>query len=198
MKPLKVVAVTLLAGGISIGTAILGERWLAGERLTGVSLPPQGSPLMTLPDFSLPDLRGRDVSSSTWSGQIVVINYWASWCPECVREMPMMIRAQEALRDKGVQFVGIAIDRAEDARAFVARYPVNYPVLVGSPESIELSRRLGNRLLGLPFTVIFDQRGRRVFSRTGELGGEELKAQLDGLLGMSAPQAPATAPPATS
>ena len=198
MKPLKVVVVTVLAGGISIGTAILGERWLAGERLTGVSLPPQGSPLMTLPDFSLPDLRGRDVSSSTWSGQIVVINYWASWCPECVREMPMMIRAQEALRDKGVQFVGIAIDRAEDARAFVARYPVNYPVLVGSPESIELSRRLGNRLLGLPFTVIFDQRGRRVFSRTGELGGEELKAQLDGLLGMSAPQAPATAPPATS
>jgi thiol-disulfide isomerase/thioredoxin len=138
------------------------------------------------------------VSSSTWSGQIVVINYWASWCPGCVREMPMMIRAQEALRDKGVQFVGIAIDRAEDARAFVARYPVNYPVLVGSPESIELSRRLGNRLLGLPFTVIFDQRGRRVFSRTGELGAEELKAQLDGLLGMNGPQAPAAAPPATS
>lgn len=198
MKPLKVVVVTLLAGGISIGTAILGERWLAGERLTGASPPTQGSPLTTLPDFSLPDLGGREVSSSTWSGQIVVINYWASWCPGCVREMPMMIRAQEALRDMGVQFVGIAIDRAEDARAFVARYPVNYPVLVGSPESIELSRRLGNRLLGLPFTVIFDQRGRRVFSRTGELGAEELKAQLDGLLGMSGPQVPTAAPPATS
>lgn len=110
----------------------------------------------------------------------------------------MMIRAQEALRDKGVLFVGIAIDRAEDARAFVDRYPVNYPVLVGSPESIELSRRLGNRLLGLPFTVIFDQRGRRVFSRTGELGAEELKAQLDALLGINGPQPPAAAPATTS
>lgn len=198
MNPIKVVVVTLLAGGISIGTAILGERWLAGDRLTGASPASHGSPLSTMPDFSLPDLGGREVSSGTWSGRIVVINYWASWCPGCLREMPTMIRAQEALRDQGVQFVGIAIDRAEDARAFVARYPVNYPVLVGNPESIELSRRLGNRLLGLPFTVIFDQRGRRVFSRTGELGAEELKAQLDRLLGVSGPQVPAAPPQATS
>lgn len=97
----------------------------------------------------------------------------------------MLIRAQEALGPKGVQFIGIAVDRAEDARTFVTQYPVNYPVLVGSPDAVELSRRLGNRLQGLPFTVIFDRNGRRVFSRTGELSTEELMAQLDGLLGES-------------
>lgn len=184
MSPAKVVLVALLAGGISIGTAILGERWLTGGPRIGVTPLASGAQLTTLPDFSLPDLSGRDVPSSTWAGRILVINYWASWCPPCVREMPMLIRAQEALAPQGVQFVGIAIDRAEDARAFVAQYPVNYPVLMGNPEAVELSRRLGNRLQGLPFTVIIDRRGRRVFSRTGELEAEELKASLDALLGV--------------
>lgn len=106
----------------------------------------------------------------------------------------MLIRAQEALAPQGVQFVGIAIDRAEDARAFVAQYPVNYPVLIGNPEAVELSRRLGNRLQGLPFTAIFDRRGRRVFSHTGELGAEDLKASLDALLGVRPAPDPETPP----
>jgi len=188
MNPIKVVLVTVLAGGISIGTAILGERWLTGSPPVGPKDPKAGSQLTTLPDFSLPDLGGQEVASSSWASGILVINYWASWCPPCVREMPMMIRAQEALRPNGVQFVGIAIDRADDARAFVTRYPVNYPILVGNPDAVELSRRLGNRVLGLPFTVIFDRHGRRVFSYTGELGAEELKSQLDGVLGVSGAQ----------
>lgn len=197
MSPAKVVLATVLAGGISIGTAILGEHWLAGGPRVGTKPPASDGQLTTLPDFSLPNLAGDPVASRTWAGRILVINYWASWCPPCVKEMPMLIRAQEALGPKGVQFVGIAIDRAEDARSFVSQYPVNYPILVGSPEAVELSRRLGNRLLGLPFTVIFDRRGRRVFSRIGEVSAEELEAQLDGLLGAAAvpgPQAPGKTP----
>lgn len=192
MSPVKVVLVTLLAGGISIGTAILGERWLTPVSPKAPAT--GGGQLSTLPDFSLPDLEGRPVASRAWVGQILVINYWASWCPPCVREMPMLIRAQEALREKGVQVVGIAIDRAEDAQAFVSRYPVNYPLLVGNPDAVELSRRLGNRLQALPFTVIFDRRGRRVFSRTGELSAEELRAQLEGLLGIAPGQESARLP----
>jgi thiol-disulfide isomerase/thioredoxin len=190
LSPVKVVLATLLAGGISIGTAVLGERWLTGDPPVGAKTLVSSAQLTTVPDFSLPDLSGREVPSSTWAGRILVVNYWASWCPPCVREMPMLIRAQEALAPQGVQFVGIAIDRAEDARAFVAQYPVNYPVLIGNPDAVELSRRLGNRLQGLPFTVIFDRRGRRIFSRTGELTTEELKAQLDGLLEVTPGQPP--------
>lgn len=174
------VVVLLLAGGISIGVAFVGERWLAPGP---PKEPVPGGQLSTLPDFSLPDLDGRPVTSRTWAGQILVINYWASWCPPCVREMPMLIRTQESLRGEGVQVVGIAIDRAQDARDFVSKYPINYPLLVGNPNAVELSRRLGNRLQALPFTVIFDRRGRRVFSHTGELGAEEFRAQLDGVLG---------------
>lgn len=188
------VLATLLAGGISIGTAVLGERWLTGDPPVGAKTLVSSAQLTTVPDFSLPDLSGREVPSSTWAGRILVVNYWASWCPPCVREMPMLIRAQEALAPQGVQFVGIAIDRAEDARAFVAQYPVNYPVLIGNPEAVELSRRLGNRLQGLPFTAIFDRRGRRVFSHTGELGAEDLKASLDALLGVRPAPDPETPP----
>lgn len=190
MNPVKVVAVTVLAGAISIGSAIFGERWLV-QRDSGVRRSaPDSAQLQTLPDFRLPDLSGREVASNTWAGKVLVLNYWASWCPPCIREMPMMIRAQEARREQGVQFVGVALDRVEDAKSFVSEYPLNYPVLIGNPESVELSRRLGNRLQGLPFTVIFDARGRRVFSHIGEISAEELASELDAALGDSRTSAP--------
>jgi len=194
----KVAVVTLLAGGISIGTAILGERWLAHRESTAVGRAAGNAQLQSLPDFRLPDLSGREVTSSTWAGKVLVLNYWASWCPPCLREIPMMIRAQESLHERGVQFVGIALDRVEDVRSFIAEYPLNYPVLIGNPESVELSRRLGNRIQGLPFTVVFDARGRRVFSRIGEIDSEELAAELDALLGgtRAEPQPPQNPEPA--
>jgi thiol-disulfide isomerase/thioredoxin len=190
MSAAKVVLVIVLAGGISVGTAILGERLLAPETSGGERAQGGGAQLQTLPELRLPDLEGREVSSSAWGGKVVVLNYWASWCPPCIREMPDMIRAQEALGGRGVQFVGIAVDRPDEVRAFLVDHPVNYPILIGDPAAVELARRLGNRVQGLPFTAIFDAKGRRVFSRSGELGGEELKAQLDALLG----PAPAPAP----
>ena len=146
-----------------------------------------------LPDFKLPDLGGREVASTAWAGKVLVINYWASWCPPCVREMPLLIQTQQALGDRGVQIVGIAIDRVADVRQFIAKYPVNYPVLIGNPEAVEISRRLGNRLQGMPFTVIFNRRGQRVFSRIGEVSAAQLQTQLDRLLG----DTPVQAPPAT-
>jgi thiol-disulfide isomerase/thioredoxin len=179
----KVALVAALAGGISIGAAMFAERLLGPRDAPPAGLAAGASQLQTLPDFRLPDLGGREVASSAWAGKVVVINYWASWCPPCLAEMPMLIRAQEALRDQGVQIVGIAVDRAQDVAAFLERYPVNYPILIGDLASVELSRRLGNRLQGLPFTVVFDARGRRVFSRVGELTEAELAERIAAALG---------------
>lgn len=178
MKAARLGLVLLLAAGISIGGAVLGERWIAS--LPGQAPVPEGgaADLKTLPGFVLPDLDGRPVASADWAGKVVVLNYWASWCPPCVRELPLFASAQAALGGQGLQCVGIAIDRAADARAFLADRPVNYPILIGDPQSVELARRLGNRVQGLPFTAIFDRRGQRVFSRTGEMTAEDLRAQL--------------------
>ena len=182
MSAVRVGLAILLAGGISIGAAVVGQRWIeAPKPKAGLSVR-QSAPLQTLPDFGLTDLAGREVSSEAWADKVVVINYWASWCPPCVREMPLFIQTQEALGEFGVQVVGIAVDRLEDVETFVAQYPVNYPILMANPEAVALSKRLGNRVEGLPFTVIFDRRGRRVFSRTGEVTAAELKAELDALI----------------
>jgi thiol-disulfide isomerase/thioredoxin len=174
--------VLLLAASISIGVAYLGERLLASR--TGEALGPVGgaAQLETLPDFRLPDPQGREAASSVWAGKVLVLNFWATWCPSCQREMALLAGAQETLRGRGVQVVGIAIDRASDVAAWLARSPVGYPILIGNPDAVELSRSLGNRTLGLPFTAIFDRDGARVYGRTGELARADLYAQLERLL----------------
>ncbi|QGU33123.1 TlpA family protein disulfide reductase [Thermochromatium tepidum] len=183
MKALKVILVTVLAAGISIGAAIVGQHWIdvEGTNSGGQAERPNES-LDTLPDLRLQDLEGRQVSSSAWAGKVLVVNFWATWCPPCLSEIPRFVEAQERLRESGVQFVGIAVDRVEEVRAFVAAHPVNYPLLIATPEVLELSVRLGNRLEVLPFTLIFDRHGRRVHSQIGELSTEELTHYLDSLL----------------
>lgn len=182
MKAVKVIGVTILAGAISIGAAIFGQRWVEESPILE-SLAERGpNQLQALPDFRLLDLQEREIASNTWAGKILILNFWATWCTSCVDEMPMLIRAQEALRDEGVQFVGIAADKAEDVKEFLVDHPVSYPILIADADVVELSKRLGNRLEVLPFTVIFDRRGRRVFSQIGGLTAEELRAQLKPLL----------------
>ncbi|MFD2112236.1 TlpA family protein disulfide reductase [Thiorhodococcus fuscus] len=186
MKPLKVVLVTVLAGSISIGTAIFGQKWLGETPLVeGLSDRTQ-SRLHTLPDFRLTDLDGREVASNAWAGKVIVLNYWATWCPSCLEELPLFVSAQKALKDSGVQFVGIAVDRAEDVRAFIAEHPLDYPVLIADLQAVELSKKLGNRLEGLPFTAIFDRHGRKVFSQLGPMTESELQTQLATLVAPSA------------
>ena len=178
----KVVLVTMLAGTISIGLAIFGQEWLTGRDLSGFGRTKNNAEqLDRLPQFSLEDVDGRELASNSWAGKVVVLNFWATWCPPCLREMPLFIRTQQAL-GSGIQFVGIAIDRAEDVASFLTDHPVNYPILVGDEAAIEMSRRLGNRLQGLPFTVIFDQRGRRTYGQVGEVTRKVLEEQLPALL----------------
>jgi hypothetical protein len=97
--------------------------------------------------------------------------------------MPLLSDAQEAMRDRGVQVVGIAIDLSSDVKTFLAKHPVDYPILIGNLEAVGLARQLGNLTQGLPFTAIFDREGRRVFSRTGEMTSEDLRTQLARLTG---------------
>lgn len=178
----KVALAVLLAAAISLGTTFLGERWVAfrSEQTAGVD--GGAAELESLPDFALPDPEGRETAIARWAGKVLVLNFWATWCPPCARELPHFSAAQQSLGGRGVQVVGIAVDRPEDVRAFLAERPVNYPILIADAAAVELARRIGNPTQGLPFTAIFDGRGRRVFSHTGELSAADLQAQLERLV----------------
>ncbi len=182
MSAYRVALVIVLTGGISIGVAVIGQRWIDQPSSETGSPIRSSAPLQTLPEFGLPDLDGHEVASTAWADKVVIINYWASWCPPCVREIALFVQTQQQLGEAGVQVVGIAVDRLDDVKTFLADHPINYPILMANPEAIALAKRLGNRVEGLPFTVIFDRRGRRVFSRTGEVTATELMTQLDALV----------------
>nr|WP_210424681.1 TlpA disulfide reductase family protein [Marichromatium bheemlicum] len=174
--------VTALAGGLSIGAALLGERWIdpegGGIPLAGLG---QGEPVQW-PEIRLPDLAGHEHSSDTWSGHPLILNFWAAWCPPCLEELPRLERFAQRHADAGIRVVAIAVDRPEATRAFLAAHPVDLTILLAELETITLTRRLGNRVEGLPFTVAFDARGRHVFSHLGALEQdqfEQLAARLD-------------------
>lgn len=182
MNPAKVLVVSILAGTLSIGIALYGERWLARQDLRGRVADHQGIDGNNLPDIRLQDSDGREVSSAGWAGKVVVLNYWATWCPPCLREMPMLVQLQEGIGHGRLQVVGIAIDAPDSVRRFLAEHEISYQILLGGADSVELSKRLGNRTSGLPFTVVFDHLGRRVFSHTGEIGAAELRDRVMPLL----------------
>ena len=147
---------------------------------TRESQTPDASTLLAL---TLPDSEGREHALSEWKGKVLVVNFWATWCDPCREEMPEFVRAQAELGDRGLQFLGIAVDQPENVAQF-QRSPsaVNYPALVGGYGAIELSRTLGNRLAALPFTIIIDRQGRVVHTQLGPVKPKQLRAILAKLL----------------
>jgi thiol-disulfide isomerase/thioredoxin len=181
VNPAKVLVVTVLAGTLSIGAALFGERWLAQQDLDLVT-GRDDDRIATLPDLRLPDLSGQQMASNAWAGKVVVLNFWATWCPPCLREMPMLDELQRGVGPGQLQVVGIAIDSPEAVQRFLSENQVSYPILLGDADTVGLSRRLGNRTGGLPFTVVFDPLGRHVFSHTGEISADVVRARVLPLL----------------
>jgi thiol-disulfide isomerase/thioredoxin len=136
----------------------------------------------TIPTFTLTDLAGVPQNSEQWLGKVVLINFWATWCPPCLEEMPGFVELQERYGPRGFQAVGIAIDEKEAVKAMSDSLGVNYPVLIGENEAISLSSRLGNHFGALPYSVVVDRKGRVQFIRPGALHKEELEKQLLKLL----------------
>lgn len=177
MNPFSIIKLAVVGALIGALVGFGWQQWSTrknADDLAGAT----GEAVKAVPEFSYPDLEGRTRQSSEWLGKVTVINFWATWCPPCREETPLFVELQDRYRDRGVQFVGIAIDDAEPTRDFVDTYDVNYPVLLGDTSAVDLSKRLGNRYQGLPFTVVTQADG-RIASRV--IGGVK-RADLEPLL----------------
>ncbi len=121
------------------------------------------------PAFSLNDLQDKLRHSKEWQGKVMMVNFWASWCPPCVREIPAFIKLQEDYADKGLVIVGIALDKKQSIVDFTDPMDLNYPVLMAEKEGVPLAKAYGNRLGVLPYTVIVNRQGKIVYTHRSEL-----------------------------
>ena len=153
-------------------TAGVEAQEAMGERVLGVRRP----------EFTLPDLDGRQRSITEWDGKVVALNFWATWCPPCLKEVPEFVSLQEKYGPRGLQFIGIALQKPEEVREFVAEHEVNYPILAGELEVIKLAEAYGNNIGALPYTVIIDRNGQVAHVKPGILPTEEAESVITGLL----------------
>ena len=126
----------------------------------------------------LNDASGQAQAFAQWQGKTLVINFWATWCPPCREEMPSFSSLHTKHASNGVQFVGIALDTAENVGAFSKAHPVSYPLLVADAEGSELTRQLGNSRLALPYTLVLGGAGDVQLARLGRVSEKELDALL--------------------
>ena len=129
-------------------------------------------------DAKFSDVSGKIVDLSTLRGKTVVVNFWSTWCPPCIEEMPMFSDMQNQWKDKGVIFVGIAADQADNVKAFLKKTPVNYPIAVGGQSSFDLSRELGNRYDAVPFTLMINPQQNITSRHFGVYTRKDLEADL--------------------
>lgn len=136
----------------------------------------------TRPVFELPDLEGNTRSITEWDGKILLVNFWATWCAPCRREIPLLNDLQAEYREEGVQIIGIAIDDAKLVAEYANEIGIVYPVLVGEQEAIDVLRGFGTDFEGLPISVFVDRDGKIVGIHVAELKRPEAVAALEALL----------------
>lgn len=128
------------------------------------------------------DLQEKVQPLAQWQGKVMIVNFWATWCPPCLAEIPEFIQLQKQYGKQGVQFIGIAIDQKSKVQAYAKEVGMNYPVLLGDLAGIDLARRIGNPQGGLPYTVIVDRSGKIVTTQLGTLSREKLEEIIKPLL----------------
>jgi len=181
---------TLLLGGAglvamgAVGVVAWRESSLrapqANRAVTQAAFVPTPPNVEALFAARLPDVQGRDTLLDSFRGEPLLINFWATWCPPCVAEMPDLEALSKAFNN--VQFFGIAIDTDVNVKQFLQKVPVSYPILVSGHSGIDLVRAMGNPSGGLPYTVLISADGRVKEQILGPVKVDALGQQLKQLL----------------
>jgi peroxiredoxin len=135
----------------------------------------------TRPDFTLQDIDGVQRNVDEWDGKILVINFWATWCLPCLKEIPDFIKLQEKYNEQNVQFLGLAMQSAEEIKEFISDTGMNYPALAGIQDVSNVGKLFGNRFGVLPYTVMIDRNQKIVFIKSGPLSYDDADYAINAL-----------------
>lgn len=130
------------------------------------------------PAFELRDLDGNTRKSSEWAGRTVVLNFWATWCAPCRREIPVLVDLQAQHDPEELTVLGIAIDEADAVREYAEQIGMTYETLVGQLDAIEVVGQFGNRIGALPYTVIIGKDNTIKWIHAGEVDAAMLAEAL--------------------
>lgn len=160
----------------SAATRWLAEAWIDAARPAapaGVRIAQKGDPA---PAVTLLDRDGQAASLVQWQDRLVVVNFWATWCAPCRKEMPELHRFQQKHAASGVQVIGVALDGIADVEAFLRDTPVGYPILLAPNPATNPSLPFGNTYGALPFSVLLGRDGRILDTRLGEVSEATLES----------------------
>lgn len=162
----------LLAGVVGVAAAGVGAG-MAWQRFQPHDREPENFWALSFP---APEEGGQNLSLASMRGRPLLVNFWATWCPPCVEELPLLNRFYRENKANGWQIVALAVDKAESVRRFLARSPLDFPVGMAGMEGTELARSLGNEAGGLPYTVVFGRDGRVTERKIGQLQDADLQS----------------------
>ncbi|MCW5641816.1 MAG: TlpA family protein disulfide reductase [Rhodoferax sp.] len=158
--------------------AVAGTAAAAGAGLWWwQARPGGGSPGQAHPIWNMefPTHGGATLSMRSFTGRPLLLNFWATWCPPCIEEMPLLDRFYAENHANGWQVLGLAVDQGAAVTRFLTQTPVQFPVALAGMAGVELSRSLGNQGGGLPFTVVFDGTGQVAQRKIGRVDPQDLQ-----------------------
>ncbi len=168
MKKHMAVAVLLVASA-ALGYFLYTR--FAADALPVAPGPVGGGPVA----FTLPDLDGNPRQLSEWAGKARLVNFWATWCAPCRREIPLLKKTQAEHAKNNLQVIGVAVDFVEQVTQYAETAEFNYPILVGQEDAMAAAEATGIDFIGLPFTMIVAPDGRLINTHIGEIVEDQVQ-----------------------
>jgi len=169
----------LLSGALFYAARIPVNAPQAEAPVPPAASAPETLELANHPEFTLPDVSGIARNFSEWQGKNRLINFWATWCAPCRREIPLLKAFQDQQSRNGFEVIGIAVDFPEAVAAYAESAQFNYPVLVGEQDAMAVAESSGIEFIGMPFTMFVASDGEYLSAYIGELHQEHLDTVVD-------------------
>jgi len=135
-----------------------------------------------LKQTQLVDTKGQQHTLSEWHGKILILNFWATWCPPCLKEVPDFVELQTQYQQQNLQFIGIAIEEKQSLIEHPLYAQINYPVLIAGNGGVSLSKKWGNLASIVPFSVVISPEGKIIHRQQGEFKREKILEIIKPLL----------------